>query len=189
MIITPTSFEGLFVLEPRVFEDNRGYFFESYNFSTLESKLDKKLHFVQDNHSFSTQYILRGMHFQKPPHDQTKIVRAVVGEVLDVVIDIRKNSPTFGQHFKILLSAENKKQLYVPSGFAHGFLVLSETAEFVYKCSNFYHPESESGLAFDDPEINIDWGIPNDKIITSEKDQALRNVRLQNIAHLWANEY
>ncbi|MGB0525969.1 MAG: dTDP-4-dehydrorhamnose 3,5-epimerase [Flammeovirgaceae bacterium] len=181
MTINATPFEGLYVIEPRVFEDHRGFFYESYSMKHLEAVTGESLCFVQDNHSYSKQYVLRGMHFQEPPHDQVKIVRVVHGEVLDVVIDIRKSSKTFGQYYKIKLSATNRKQLYIPVGFAHGFLVLSETAEFVYKCSNFYHPESENGLAFDDPTINIDWGMPSEHFILSEKDIALRNNTIQNL--------
>ena len=179
MKITPTPFDGLYVIEPRVFQDHRGFFYESYNGQQLAEVTGTQLKFAQDNHSFSSQYVLRGMHLQKPPHDQVKIVRVIQGEVIDVVVDIRVNSKTFGKYYKIKLSAENRKQLYIPVGFAHGFLVLSETAEFVYKCSNFYHPESESGLAFDDPDINIDWEIPHDKFVISDKDYALRQNKLQ----------
>lgn len=181
MTISPTPFEGLYVIEPRVFHDHRGFFYESFNIKSLAAVTGESIDFVQDNHSFSQQYVLRGMHFQKPPYDQVKIVRVLQGEVLDVVVDIRKNSKTFGQYYKIKLSASNRKQLYVPVGFAHGFLALSETVEFAYKCSNFYHPESECGLAFNDPEINIDWEVNPKHFILSDKDVKLRENTLQNL--------
>lgn len=181
MQLIPTTFDGLYVIEPRVFKDHRGFFFESYNYNKLKPIIENDVKFVQDNHSFSNQYVLRGMHFQLPPHDQVKVVRVIQGEVLDVVVDIRKSSKTYGKHFKIKLSAANRKQLYIPVGFAHGFLVLSETAEFVYKCSNFYHPESESGLAYDDPDLGIDWEMPSENFILSDKDLALRENKLENL--------
>jgi len=179
MNIIETEFEGLYLFEPTVFKDHRGSFFESFN-AQKSASIIGDIQFVQDNHSFSNKNVLRGMHFQTPPHDQVKIVRVIQGEVLDVVVDIRKSSATYGKYFKVILSAANKKQLYIPVGFAHGFLVLSATAEFVYKCSNFYHPHAESGLAFDDPDIGIDWGVPADQLILSDKDLALRANRLQD---------
>ena len=181
MRISKTDIDGLLIIEPKVFTDERGFFYESFNKRILEAVTQKDEEFVQDNHSFSNKNVLRGLHIQKEPYTQVKIVRVVEGEVLDVVVDVRKNSKTFGKHFKIVLSAENRKQLYIPKGFAHGFLVLSETAEFVYKCSDFYHPESETGLAFDDPELGIDWEIPKEDMVISEKDRTLRQVKLQDL--------
>lgn len=181
MKITPTPFDGLYVIEPTVFHDQRGFFYESFHEEKLAKVIGDVPNFVQDNQSRSSKYVLRGMHLQKPPYEQVKLVRAIQGEVLDVVIDVRQSSKTFGQHYKILLSAENKKQLYIPTGFAHGILTLSDTMEFAYKCSNFYHPDSETGLAFDDPEINIDWGMDHDKFIVSEKDLVLRENTLQSL--------
>lgn len=170
MKIISTEFSGLYVLEPTVFEDHRGYFMESYNHKLLqENGIDYQ--FVQDNQSKSTYGVLRGLHFQNPPHAQTKLIRAVSGIILDAVVDIRKSSPTYGKYFSIELSAENKKQLLVPKGFAHGFSVLSETAEILYKCDAFYNKASEGGLRFDDPAFNIDWKVPHDKVLLSEKDK------------------
>lgn len=171
MKIISTKFSGLYILEPTVFEDHRGYFMESYNFKLLQ-KNGIDYQFVQDNQSKSTYGVLRGLHFQNPPHAQTKLIRAVSGTILDAVVDIRKSSPTYGKHFSIELSAENKKQLLVPKGFAHGFSVLSETAEILYKCDAYYNKESEGGLMFNDNAFKIDWKVPNDKILLSEKDKA-----------------
>lgn len=170
MKVTPTEFQGLFVVEPTVFEDHRGYFMESYNYKQL-SEYGINFNFVQDNQSKSSYGVLRGLHFQNPPHAQTKLIRAVSGRILDAVVDIRKSSPTYGKHFAIELSAENKKQLLVPKGFAHGFSVLSDTAEILYKCDAYYNKESEGGLIFDDTAFNIDWQVHHDKIILSEKDK------------------
>lgn len=170
MLVTPTEFEGLFILEPTVIEDHRGYFMESYSRKKLiDSGIDYR--FVQDNQSKSSFGVLRGLHFQNPPFGQTKLIRAISGVILDVVIDIRKSSATYGKHFDIELSADNKKQLLVPAGFAHGFSVLSETAEILYKCDNYYNKDSEGGLMFDDPSFNIDWKVPNKNILLSEKDR------------------
>src|SRR5689334_18025308 len=172
MAFNRTEFPGLFVFEPTVFEDNRGYFFESYNENTfLKENLDFR--FVQDNQSSSSYGVVRGLHYQLNPHGQTKLVRVLRGTILDVAVDIRQNSPTFSKVFSIELSAENKKQLMIPAGFAHGFSVLSEKAEVFYKCDKFYHKESETGIKYNDPLLNIDWKIPADKIIVSEKDQQL----------------
>lgn len=170
MKIISTEFSGLYVLEPTVFEDHRGYFMESYNHKLLQ-KNGIDYQFIQDNQSKSTYGVLRGLHFQNPPHAQAKLIRAVSGTILDAVVDIRKSSPTYGKHFSIELSAENKKQLLVPKGFAHGFSVLSETAEILYKCDAFYNKASEGGLRFDDPFFNIDWKVPHDKVLLSEKDK------------------
>lgn len=170
MKILSTIFEGLYVLEPTVFEDHRGFFMESYN-SKLLSKHGINDAFVQDNQSKSSYGVLRGLHFQNPPYAQTKLVRVLQGIIMDVVVDIRKSSKTYGKSFSIELSSDNKIQLLVPQGFAHGFSVLSETAEILYKCDNYYNKDSEGGLMYNDPAFNIDWGLPNDKVILSEKDQ------------------
>lgn len=171
MIITEAFIKGLYILQPRCFEDERGYFFESYNHKTLQS-LGIDTLFVQDNQAFSKQKsIVRGLHFQKPPFAQTKLVRCVQGGILDVAVDIRKDSPTYGKYFSIILSAENKKQLYIPHGFAHGYSVITETAEVFYKCDNFYNPQAEGGLRFDDADMNIDWHIPMEEIIVAERDK------------------
>ena len=165
-----TEFSGLLIFEPKVFEDARGYFFESYNLQTcLDAEVDIK--FVQDNQAKSVYGVIRGMHYQLNPTAQTKFIRALSGTILDVVLDIRKGSPTYGKHFSIELSAENKKQLFIPHGFAHGYSVLSETAEVFYKCDNFYCKELEGGVLFNDPALNIDWRIPADKQIISDKDK------------------
>ncbi len=167
---TKTGIEGLVVVEPKVFGDNRGYFMETYNYNDFKAAgLD--MVFVQDNQSKSKKGVLRGLHFQKK-NPQGKLVRVVSGEVYDVAVDLRKGSDTYGKWYGVLLSAENKKQFYVPEGFAHGFVVMSETAEFVYKCTRFYDPRDEGGLMWNDPEIGIDWPVPeNAELLLSEKDQ------------------
>lgn len=167
---TKTGIEGLVVVEPKVFGDNRGYFMETYNYNDFKAAgLD--MVFVQDNQSKSKKGVLRGLHFQKK-NPQGKLVRVVSGEVYDVAVDLRKGSDTYGKWYGVLLSAENKKQFYVPEGFAHGFVVMSETAEFVYKCTRFYDPSDEDGLMWNDPEIGIDWPVPeNAELLLSEKDQ------------------
>ena len=172
MAFTETGMPGLVVFEPRVFEDSRGYFFESFNAQVFEAAGINRP-FVQDNQSRSSKGILRGLHYQLDPMSQGKLVRVIVGEVLDVAVDLRSGSPTFGKHFSILLSAENKKQLYIPRGFAHGFVVLSPTAEFFYKCDNFYSKEHDAGIRFDDPTLNIDWMMKPEDIQVSEKDKQL----------------
>lgn len=164
-----TEFFGLYIFEPVVYHDNRGFFFESYNQKVLEEK-GIYLNFVQDNHSKSSYGVIRGLHYQKPPYAQVKLIRVIQGSILDVVVDIRVGSPTFGKVFSIELSAENKKQLFIPAGFAHGFSVLSATAEVLYKCDQYYHKASESGIAFNDPDLAIDWKIPDGNMIVSEKD-------------------
>lgn len=166
-----TDFKDLYIFEPQVFEDSRGYFFESFNQKTFESETNLKLDFVQDNQSKSAYGTLRGLHFQNGNAAQAKLVRVLSGSVLDVVLDLRLNSSTFKKSYLIELSAENKKQLFVPRGFAHGFVVLSETAEFFYKCDNYYDPQAEGGLLFSDPDLNIDWKIPYDQLILSDKDK------------------
>jgi dTDP-4-dehydrorhamnose 3,5-epimerase len=169
MTVTETKLPGLLIIEPKVFSDARGYFYESYN---RKNYLEKGIEtvFVQDNQSKSTYGVIRGLHYQLPPNAQTKLVRALQGTILDVAVDIRKNSPTYGQVFYLELSEENKKQLYIPHGFAHGFSVLSETAVVSYKCDSYYSPQSERGIRFDDPSLEIDWKVPLDKAIVSEKD-------------------
>nr|QGT50683.1 dTDP-4-dehydrorhamnose 3,5-epimerase [uncultured Elusimicrobia bacterium] len=161
--------EGLVVLTPRVFTDNRGYFFESYNKRVWE-EAGITADFVQDNESYSSQNTLRGLHFQKPPFAQAKLVRVLEGAVWDVAVDLRQNSPTFGKWFGVELSADNKKQFFIPRGFAHGFSVLTPTAKFAYKCDNFYNKESEGAVRFDDPELAVDWKIDLSKAVLSDKD-------------------
>lgn len=169
MPFTQTDFPGLVIYEPRVFADNRGYFFESYNGKTFrEEGID--LQFVQDNQASSTYGIVRGLHYQLDPFAQTKLVRVLTGAIIDAVVDLRKDSPTYGQSFTIELSAENKKQLLVPRGFAHGYSVISAEAEVFYKCDAYYNKESEGGIMWNDPALHIDWQIPADKVIISEKD-------------------
>jgi dTDP-4-dehydrorhamnose 3,5-epimerase len=165
-----TEFPGLFVFEPNVFEDQRGYFFESYNQGICESN-GIHTRFVQDNQARSIYGVIRGLHYQLNPNAQTKFIRALSGTILDAVVDLRVGSPTFGKHFSIELSAENRKQLYIPHGFAHGYSVLSETAEVFYKCDSFYSKADEAGIQFDDPSLAIDWKVPADQQIISEKDR------------------
>lgn len=167
-----TDIPGLLVYEPKVFEDSRGYFFESYN-GKIFGEQGLTMPFVQDNQSSSSYGVIRGLHYQLDPHAQTKLVRVLAGRILDVAVDVRNGSPAYGKHFAIELSSENKKQLLVPRGFAHGFAVLSERAEVMYKCDGYYNKESEGGFRFDDPDLNIDWQIPHDKAIISDKDQVL----------------
>lgn len=169
MNIIPTPIADLYVLEPKLFKDDRGYFFESFSEKTFTEQV-ANVRFVQDNESKSSYGVVRGLHFQKPPCAQSKLVRVIVGAVLDVAVDLRKNSPTFGQHFAVELTAENHRQLFVPRGFAHGFSVLSEEVIFQYKCDNFYAPQEEGAIAWDDPALGIDWRVPADKIILSAKD-------------------
>lgn len=169
MNVIKTELEGVVIIEPRIFKDDRGYFFESFSQKKFEEQVCKTS-FVQDNESKSTYGVLRGLHFQKPPYAQSKLVRVVKGKVLDVAVDIRKGSPTFGKHVAVELSAENKCQFFLPRGFAHGFAVLSEEAVFQYKCDNFYAPDHEGALAWDDPNLGIDWQIPADDVVLSAKD-------------------
>lgn len=176
MPFTPTTISGLYIVEPEIFKDHRGYFFESYNERSFKEQ-GLQLSFVQDNQARSPKGIIRGLHYQLEPHAQTKLIRVLSGAILDVAIDIRKNSPTYGQSFSIELSAENKKQLLVPKGFAHGYAVLSEEAEVFYKCDSFYHRESEGGIAWNDPELNINWRIPENEVIVSEKDSQHPGIR------------
>jgi dTDP-4-dehydrorhamnose 3,5-epimerase len=172
MPFVATDIPGLFVFEPKVFEDTRGYFFESYNEKSF-SEIGIETSFVQDNESSSLYGVIRGLHYQLNPYAQAKLIRVLEGKILDVVVDIRKGSPSFGKSFSLELTAENKKQLYIPPGFAHGFSVLSKKAIVFYKCDRFYNKESEAGIRFDDPQLNIDWKIPVDKAIISEKDKLL----------------
>ena len=169
MNIIKTSIEGLLILEPRIFEDSRGYFFESFSQREFDEKVGK-ITFVQDNESKSSYGVMRGLHFQRPPFTQSKLVRCVKGAVLDVAVDIRKGSPTYGQHVAVELTEENHLAIFIPKGFAHGFAVLSETAVFQYKCDEFYHPETEGGISILDDSLGIDWRIPIAQAILSEKD-------------------
>jgi dTDP-4-dehydrorhamnose 3,5-epimerase len=178
-----THLSGCFVLEPKVFTDERGYFLESFNETTFNNGIGQKVNFVQDNQSYSSKGVLRGMHYQTANHAQAKLVRVLQGEVLDVAIDIRPESSTFGQYFSILLSAENQKQLFIPRGFAHGFLVTSETAIFFYKCDNFYNKEAEGGIIYNDSSVNINWNFSEKELIISEKDIVLPT--LENARNIW----
>ena len=164
-----TNIEGVIIIEPRIFKDDRGYFFESFSQREFEEKVCKTT-FVQDNESKSGYGVLRGLHFQKPPFAQSKLVRVIKGAVLDVAVDIRKGSPTFGQYVSVELTGDNHRQFFIPRGFAHGFSVLSEEVIFQYKCDNFYSPQSEGAIAWNDPDLNIDWRIPVEEVILSEKD-------------------
>ena len=170
MEIVQTALNGLVVLRPRVFEDARGYFFESFSLRDFEDLIGP-VNFVQDNESMSSLGVVRGLHFQKPPFTQAKLVRCTLGKVLDVAVDIRRGSPTFGQHFTVELSDENHLQFFIPKGFAHGFSVLSEKAVFQYKCDEFYHPEADAGVLLTDPSLGIDWKIPTENMIISAKDR------------------
>jgi len=170
--ILKTSIKDLVVIEPEIFYDSRGYFFESYNQNLFIKKLGD-FKFIQDNESKSPKGVLRGFHFQKPPFEQAKLVRCIQGEVLDIALDLRKNSTTYGKYEKVLLSGENKKQFFIPRGFAHAFLVLSENAIFSYKVDNVYAPQSESGVMWNDPSLLIDWAIDESKLIISDKDKSL----------------
>ena len=182
MEIIKTNIEGVVIIEPRIFKDDRGYFFESFSQREFEEKVCKTT-FVQDNESKSSYGVLRGSHFQKPPFAQSKLVRVIKGAVLDVAVDIRKGSPTFGQYVSVELTGENHRQFFIPRGFAHGFSVLSEEVIFQYKCDNFYSPQSEGAIAWNDPDLNIDWRIPAEKVVLSEKDS--KHPRLKD----WQNVF
>ncbi len=169
MNIIQTSIAGVVIIEPRLFKDDRGYFFESFSEREFNAQI-REVKFVQDNESMSSYGVMRGLHFQRPPYTQSKLVRCVKGAVLDVAVDIRKGSPTYGQHVAVELTEENHRQFFVPRGFAHGFAVLSKTAIFQYKCDNFYHPEADGGISILDNSLGIDWHIPTDHAILSEKD-------------------
>jgi dTDP-4-dehydrorhamnose 3,5-epimerase len=173
MIFKETKLKGCFEIEPIVFKDERGYFLESFNQKKIQEGIGEKVHFVQDNQSFSTQGVLRGLHYQTGEYAQAKLVRVLQGEVLDVAVDIRPNSPTYGQSVAVVLSDTNHKQFYIPRGFAHGFQVISKTAIFFYKCDNFYNKESEGGIKYNDPSLNIEWAPFDSEYIISEKDQFL----------------
>ena len=183
MNFIPTNLAGCFIFEPKVFHDDRGYFMESFNENTFEKGFGQKVHFIQDNQSYSSKGVLRGLHYQTGAHAQAKLVRVLQGEVLDIAVDIRPESPTYGESFSILLSAENQKQLFIPRGFAHGFLVTSQTATFFYKCDNFYNKESEGGIIYNDPALKIDWNFPETELIISEKDMILPT--LENAKKVW----
>ena len=181
MNVIKTAIDGVFILEPRLFEDARGYFFESFNQREFEEKVAPVV-FVQDNESKSSYGVVRGLHYQKPPYTQSKLVRVVKGAVLDVAVDVRKGSPTFGQHVAVELTGENHRQFFIPRGFLHGFSVLSEEVVFQYKCDNFYAPASEGAVAWDDPDLGIDWRIPAEQVILSEKDR--HHPRLKDVGWL-----
>ena len=176
MNFIPTKLSGCFILEPKIINDSRGYFMESFNEQTFQKGTGQEVHFVQDNQSFSTKGVLRGLHYQTGEHAQAKLVRVLQGEVLDVAVDIRPESETYGQYVAVVLSAENQKQMFVPRGFAHGFVVLSETATFFYKCDNFYNKESEGGFIYNDAALNIDWLLPQSELLISDKDMVLPNL-------------
>lgn len=176
MKVLKTAIEGLLIIDPTVFGDSRGYFFESYNKQRFKDETGLDIDFVQDNESMSSYGVMRGLHFQKPPYAQSKLVRCVKGKVLDVAVDIRKGSPTYGQHVAVELTEDNHRQFFVPRGFAHGFAVLSQTAVFQYKCDNFYAPQADGGINIKDDTLGIDWQIPMDRAILSDKD--LKNPNL-----------
>lgn len=169
MTVIKTEIDGVVIIEPRLFKDDRGYFFESFSQREFDEKVGH-VEFVQDNESMSSYGVMRGLHFQRPPYTQSKLVRCVRGEVLDVAVDIRKGSPTYGKHVAVELTEDNHRQFFIPKGFAHGFAVLSDTAVFQYKCDNFYHPEADGGISILDDSLGIDWRIPTDRAILSEKD-------------------
>ncbi len=175
MEVIKTEIDGVVIIEPRIFKDERGYFYESFSQREFEEKVCRTT-FVQDNQSKSSYGVLRGLHFQKPPYCQSKLVRCIKGAVLDVAVDIRKGSPTFGKYVAVELTGENHRQFFVPRGFAHGFAVLSDEAVFQYKCDNFYNKESEGSVAWNDPQLDIDWRIPFDKVLLSEKDKLSKNI-------------
>ena len=175
MEVIKTEIEGVVIIEPRIFKDERGYFYESFSQRDFEEKVCRTT-FVQDNQSKSSYGVLRGLHFQKPPYCQSKLVRCIKGAVLDVAVDIRKGSPTFGKYVAVELSEDNHRQFFVPRGFAHGFAVLTPEAVFQYKCDNFYNKESEGSVAWNDPQLAIDWKIPADKVLLSEKDKQSKNI-------------
>lgn len=177
MKVTKTDIDGVVIIEPQVFEDSRGYFYESFNEKEFKEKV-ADIDFVQDNESMSVFGVMRGLHFQNPPYTQSKLVRCVKGAVLDVAVDLRKESPTYGKHVAVMLTRENKKQLFIPKGFAHGFIVLSKTAVFQYKCDNFYNKESDNGISILDESLGIDWMLDINKTILSDKD--LRYPKLQD---------
>jgi dTDP-4-dehydrorhamnose 3,5-epimerase len=175
MQVTETKLKDCFIIEPIIFGDKRGYFFETFNKEKFKELTGKKIEFLQDNEAFSNKGILRGLHFQKGEFAQAKLVRVIKGRVLDVAVDLRPNSKTFGEHFSCVLSEENKKQLFVPKGFAHGYSVLEDNTIFVYKCDNFYYPKSEGGILYNDPTLNINWMLSEEEIEVSDKDKVLKS--------------
>lgn len=177
MKITETDLEGCFIIEPQIFGDERGYFFETFNKEKFQKLTNLEIVFLQDNEAFSNKGILRGLHFQKGEFAQAKLVRVVKGKVLDVVVDLRPKSKHFGKHFSIILSGENKKQLFVPRGFAHGYAVLEDNTIFCYKCDNYYHPEAEDGVIYNDKDLNIDWILKDDEVTLSGKDKNLKEFK------------
>lgn len=181
MKVSETKLKGCFIIDPKIFEDERGYFFESFNTKQFQKLTNSKTVFIQDNESYSTKGVLRGLHYQKGSHAQAKLVRVVKGKVLDVAVDLRRDSITFGCHIAVELSAKNKKQLLVPRGFAHGFIVISDIAVFSYKCDNYYNKDSEAGIIYNDKDLNIDWQLPENTFIVSDKDldlPTLKNAKL-----------
>lgn len=183
MNFIPTNAIGCFIIEPQIIYDQRGYFMESFNERSFQEGVGQPIHFVQDNQSFSSKGVLRGLHYQTGEHAQAKLVRVLQGEVLDVVVDIRPDSKTFGEYVSVLLTGENQTQFFVPRGFAHGFLVLSDTATFFYKCDNFYNKDSEGGIIYNDKSVNIDWQFPTENLIISEKDLILPTI--ENAKKVW----
>ena len=183
MKFTETKLKGCFIIEPKIITDERGYFMESFNEQTFQNGIGEKVHFVQDNQSFSSKGVLRGLHYQCGEHAQAKLVRVLQGEVLDVAVDIRPNSETYGQYVSVLLTSESQTQFFVPRGFAHGFLVLSETATFFYKCDNFYNKESEGGIIYNDATINIDWQFSTENLLVSDKDKVQPTI--QDARKIW----
>ena len=177
MEVIKTEIEGVFIIEPKVFGDSRGYFFESFNANEFKAKTGVDINFVQDNESRSHYGVLRGLHFQKPPYAQSKLVRVVKGRVVDVAVDIRKESATYGKYVSVELTEDNHRQFFIPKGFAHGFVVLTDDAIFQYKCDNFYHPEAEGALMWNDPDVNIVWPIKAEDIELSAKDQNHPNLK------------
>ena len=173
MNVISTPIADCYIIKPNIFEDDRGFFFESFNERLFNEKIGSDIHFVQDNQSYSTLGVLRGLHYQQGEFAQAKLVRVLKGEVLDVAVDLRVGSATYGQHFSVALSAKNQLQLFIPRGFAHGFVVLSEEAEFFYKCDNYYNKASEGGLHFADPDLMIDWQLPSTQLLISDKDAVL----------------
>lgn len=183
MKFIPQSIPEVVLIEPQIYGDERGYFVETFRQDLFEQNIGHKVLFVQDNESKSTKGVLRGLHFQLPPHAQSKLVRVIEGKVLDIAVDIRQGSPTYGQHVAIELSAENKHQVFIPRSFAHGFVVLSDTAIFAYKVDNYYAPQCDRGLAFDDPQLAIDWKLPRDSLQLSEKDT--KQAKLSELAEVF----
>ena len=173
MDVKETKLKGCFIIEPKVFEDERGYFYESFHQEVFKKEIGLDVDFVQENQSYSKQGVLRGLHYQKGKYAQAKLVRVIKGKILDVIVDIRPESKTYGEHISVELSAENKKQVFIPRGFAHGFVVLSNDAEFFYKCDNFYNPTSEGGIIYNDLTLNINWKLPKNELIISTKDAIL----------------